>query len=300
MATQTGSLQLAPSRGALSYAITAPSSPGGQQPVVLLSSALCAPLAVWDHVVPHLTGLGFRVLRYDAPGHGASGVPADLASTTFDAVARDVHALLAHLGIQRLHAWVGVSFGAATAVVFAARYPGVVERLVPCGTIACSPAHAGIPDAFGPRVAAARERGNLDTAVEETLERWFGRPWLDAHVDEAGRVRRAMRTTSVDGFEACCAALRSPSFDLRPLAATAGEGVDAALLLVGEKDGGLFTAMKELRTGIETGLRAQGSEAKPAKGAGVDLKVVKNGGHLLFVDGFDSFMGLISEFLTRA
>ncbi|KAI0875951.1 Alpha/Beta hydrolase protein [Hypoxylon argillaceum] len=296
MTTKTDVFQVTPSR-VLSYAITSPSPPppagATHRPFVLLSSALSAPFTIWDPVVPHLLRLGFDVLRHDAPGHGRSGLPANLCSTTFESLAADVHALLAHLRIARLHAWVGVSLGAATAIVFAALYPGVVERLVPCDTLSRSPVNAGTQDGFGARVATAREDGNMRTSIEVTLERWCGRAWLDSHHDEAERARGVMRGTSVDGFDTCCWALRSSSFDLRPLAARAGAHVEAAMLLVGEKDVGLFQTMEELRRGIETGLRS-----RKGQNAAVALKIVRNGGHVCFIDGFASFIDLFTTFLT--
>ncbi|KAI0114315.1 alpha/beta-hydrolase [Nemania sp. FL0031] len=295
MTTTTHLFQVTPSR-AISYAITSstlPSKQNSQRPIILLSSALSAPFTIWDPVVPRLINLGFIVLRYDAPGHGKSGIPPNLSSTTFDSIAQDIYALLAHLRIAKLHAWIGVSLGAATAIVFAARYPGIVERLIPCDTLSRSPINAGTEDGFGARVATAREAGNMDSSIQVTLERWFGRPWLDAHPEERERVRHVMRGTTIDGFETCCAALRSSSFDLRPLTASAGSHVDSALLLVGEKDVGLFQTMEELRRGIEAGVRS-----KKGQSAVVSLKVVRNGGHVLFVDGFESFIDLITKFLT--
>ncbi|KAI0804204.1 zearalenone lactonase [Xylaria sp. FL0064] len=290
MGTKVGSLNLAPSR-ALSYDATSPSE-AGQHPVVLLSSPLCATFAIWDPVVPRLTALGFQVLRYDAPGHGLSGVPPDLSSTTFNSMAQDVHDLLAHLSIRRLHAWIGVSLGAASSIVFAAKYPGIVERLMPCCTISCSPVNAGTADIFTPRVASAREAGSLGGSIDGTMDRWFGRPWLDSHPDETERVRKLMHDTSIDGFETCCAALRSASFDLRPLAATAGGHVDSALLLVGEKDEGVSESMEGLRQGIESGLRSKRGDTVSVK-----LEVVRGGGHVCFVDGFESFLDLVTRFL---
>ncbi|KAI1276806.1 Alpha/Beta hydrolase protein [Xylaria sp. FL0933] len=207
-------------------------------------------------------------------------------------MAQDVHDLLAHLGIRRLHAWIGVSLGAATSIVFAAKYPAVVERLMPCCTISCSPVNAGTADIFTPRVASAREAGSLDASIDGTMDRWFGRPWLDSHPVEAERVRKLMHDTSIDGFETCCAALRSASFDLRPLAATAGSHVDSALLLVGEKDEGLSESMEGLRRGIESGLRSKKGDTMSVK-----LEVVRGGGHVCFVDGYESFLDLVTGFL---
>ena len=303
MATETASFTL-PTGRVIEYATTAPSSgdSGPGAPTVLLANSLCSPLTTWDRVVPRLAALGFRVLRYSPPGHGGSTAPKDLSSTTFDSLADDVRQLLAHLNVAQLHAWIGVSMGAATGVVFAARNPGVVARLVVCDTISCSPANAGTPDVFAPRVEAVRadadpDGGGMRALVEGTLERWFGRAWLDANPAEAERLRAALRTTSADGFETCCAALRSPTFDLRPLAADAGRGVtEGALLLVGENDAGLPQSMEELRRGIEAGVR----EGKKGDGdAVVELKVIKDAGHVCYVDGFEQFCEVVTGFLSR-
>ncbi|KAI1814395.1 alpha/beta-hydrolase [Poronia punctata] len=294
MTTKSYSLSLADSR-VLSYAITSSSSSKNDtssNPYILLSNSLCTPYPLWDNVVPRLTDLGFNVLRYDQPGHGASTAPPkDLSSTTFDSMAADVHALLQHLDIRELHAWIGVSMGAATAVVFAAKYPGIVGKLVVCDTILSSPVNAGSADIFTSRVEAAREAGNLDATIEETLGRWFSRDWLDGNLEERERMRGVMRGTTVDGFETCCAALRSETFDLRRVMKMAGEGVGEALLIVGGNDANLPEVMEELRKGIESGLKGKGRD-------GVLMKVVDNAGHVPFVDGFEQFMEHVTPFLV--
>jgi 3-oxoadipate enol-lactonase len=197
-------------------------------------------------------------VRYDQPGHGSSGVPAsgDLSSTTFETLADDAHALLAHLGITRLFAWIGVSMGAATGIVFAAKYPGIITHFIPCDTISGSGTNLGTADVFAPRVAAARQAGTMEPTINATLERWFGNEWMTNNPQETERMRTLMMTTTLDGFELCCEALRSASFDLRPLAEKAGQGVDSALLLVGSKDANLPQTMEELRAGIEKGLQS--------------------------------------------
>ncbi|KAI6081825.1 zearalenone lactonase [Hypoxylon rubiginosum] len=286
----TASLFTLPSSRVLSYALTRAIS-DSDAPVVLLSNSLCTPFPTWDAVVNKLTASGLSVLRYDPPGHGGSTVPADLSSTTFDDLAEDVHALLRHLGIDRLHAWIGVSLGAATGIVFAAKYPGTVRKLVACDTISCSPANAGIDDVFGPRVAAVRQAGKMDGIIDGTLDRWLGRAWMDAHPDETSRIRELMLSTTIDGFETCCAALRSDTFDLRLKTEAAGQGVEEALFIVGEKDANLPEAMKELRDGVEKGLKTKNASAR------VDFHVVPNAGHVCYIDGFDDFVATVTMFL---
>lgn len=259
-------------------------------PIVLLSNSLCAPLNGWDHVVPVLNKRGFRTLRYDQPGHGGSSAPKNL-DTTFESIADDVNHLLKHLQIPKLHGWIGVSMGAATGIIFAAKYPGLVSKMAICDTISSSPINAGVEDLFGQRVAAAREAGNLDAITQGTLERWFGKEWLESNPEEAARMRSVMSGTTVDGFETCCHALRGKDFDLRPLFTKVGAGVDDALLVVGEKDANLPETMEEMRVKVEEGFKAAGKDKK------IDLVLIQNAGHVCFIDGFDQFVSKVISWL---
>lgn len=261
-------------------------------PVVILSNSLCAPFTGWDHVVSVLNKNGYRTLRYDQPGHGDSSAPKAL-DTTFASIADDVSHLLKTLGISKVHSWVGVSMGAATGIYFVTQYPNVVSKLAICDTISCSPSNAGVDDAFGPRVAAARKDGNMETITQGTLERWFGKDWLEQNPQETERMRSLMLRTSIDGFETCCHALRSDTFDLRPLFGKVGAGVDEAICVVGEKDANLPQTMADMRAKVEEGFSAAG---KPKS---VDLAVIKNAGHVCFIDGFDQFNEVILSFLKQ-
>lgn len=280
-----------PEGRALSFCLSAEPSP--DSPVVLLADSLCADARSWDNVVPVLHNAGLRTLRFDFPGHGASEVPADLSSTTFSSLADDVYALLETLGVAKIHAWLGVSMGAATGIVFVTRYPGIVSRLVACDTISCSFVHEeGGTDVFAPRVAAARKDGNMEGIIDGTLNRWFGEDWMKNNPDETARMRSLMRSTTVDGFETCCAALRSPSFDLRPLFGKVASGVDDVRLVVGAKDANLPQTMNTMREQIEEGFRDAGKEKSVA------LEVIPDAGHVCFIDGFEKFCQVVVPFLS--
>ncbi|KAI0445264.1 zearalenone lactonase [Xylaria telfairii] len=294
--TTQGSLFQLPSGRLLSYSVYEV-KPLHQTRWILLSNPLCASLTIWDDVTEYLAELGYNVLRYDAPGHGGSEVPTDLSSTTFETVADDVYALLRHLDIKTLHAWVGVSFGGATATTFAARYPGVIERLIVCSVSPYSPINAGTPDIFGQRVAAARAAGNLDLTIEQTMNRWFLNR-LQHNPSLWHNVRESMKTTSLDGFETCCFALRHPSFDLRRIAAKAGDNVGSALLLVGQYDS-LREEMEELKKGIERGQRVKSLRSGKGKAPVVELQVVEDAGHVLFVDALVHFTAIIRRFIDQ-
>lgn len=262
---------------------------------MLLSNSLCADQTSWDHVAAELAAKGFRTLRYDQPGHGGSSAPSDLGSTTFESLADDIYALLKHLGLTNGGASVsacGVSMGAATLVYFVAKYPGILNKVVICDTISSSPVNAGGPDLFGQRVAAARKAGSMDEIREQTLGRWFGNDWLAANPEEAARMRSLMTTTTLDGFETCCAALRSSTFDLAPLLPRVAAGCKEALLIVGEKDADLPVKMEDMRKSIEKGFRDAGVQ-KP-----VALKVIANAGHVCYIDGREAFLEALLGFLA--
>jgi 3-oxoadipate enol-lactonase len=68
----------------------------------------------------------YRVILVDLPGHGRSALPA--GRLTVDGMARDVEALLVHLGEGSVHV-VGLSLGACVALALARHVPGRVRSL---------------------------------------------------------------------------------------------------------------------------------------------------------------------------
>lgn len=272
----------------LSYALS--SSPADGR-IVVLANSLAAPFDVWDHVVGFLEGIGFRTLRLNQPGHGDSDAPNPPTKNTFQSMANDVHILLVHLGLKQVYAWIGVSMGAAMGVVFVTSYLNAVQRLIICDTISCSPVNAGTEDLFGARVALAKKEG-MKSIVAGTMERWFGRDWMDANPKEAARVQDIMMSTKVDGFEACCSALSSDTFDLRPLFAKVPTSVEKSYLIVGEKDADLPQEMEKMRAEIEVAAQKASKQEK------VELTIIPNAGHVCFVDNFDVFCKTVKEYLA--
>jgi pimeloyl-ACP methyl ester carboxylesterase len=107
----------------------------GSGPPVVLLHAGGADLTMWDPQAGSLAQQ-FRVIRYDARGHGRSTAPGGPYSTT-----EDLRLLLDRLGVRRAHV-VGISMGAGTALDFAATYPDRVSRLVLVSTSGPPP---GVP-----------------------------------------------------------------------------------------------------------------------------------------------------------
>ena len=179
----------------------------------------------------------------------------------------------------------------STLVYFVAKYPGVLSKIVICDTISTSPVNAGTTDVFGQRIAAARKADSMDDIREGTMDRWFGKDWMAANPAETERMRALMRSTTLDGFETCCAALRSPTFDLAPLLQKVGAGCDDALLMVGEKDADLPVKMEDMRKGIEKGFHSAGKQKQ------ISLKVIEKAGHVPYIDGLEQFTKTLVSFL---
>jgi pimeloyl-ACP methyl ester carboxylesterase len=98
----------------------------GEGENVLLIHGLGANLAFWYPGIASTLSQHYRVILYDLRGHGKSAMPA--SGYTIAHMTRDLHALLKHLGVERLHV-VGHSFGARVAVQYAILYPHQVATL---------------------------------------------------------------------------------------------------------------------------------------------------------------------------
>lgn len=126
-------------------------SRGSGPPVVLLHGG-GLDLSSWDPQVGPLSGT-FRVIRYDARGHGRSTAPAGPFS-----MVEDLRRVLDHLGVRRAHL-VGLSMGAGTAFDFAAQHPERVETLT-LVSVSGPPPGVPLPPGAPPNLTetAGRER----------------------------------------------------------------------------------------------------------------------------------------------
>jgi pimeloyl-ACP methyl ester carboxylesterase len=122
-----------------------------------------------------LGGPAAQLVRLDLRGTGDSAVPADRATYRCDRQVADVEALRAHLGLARIDL-LGHSAGAAIAVLYAARHPDRVNRLV---LVCPSPRVVGveITDADRRQVAELRRDEPWFPTAFAAFERiWAGEP----------------------------------------------------------------------------------------------------------------------------
>jgi 3-oxoadipate enol-lactonase len=241
-------------------------------PWLVLSNSLACNLSMWDPQVVELKG-SFRILRYDQRGHGATEAPA--GRYPFDLLIDDAVALMAALAIPRAH-FAGLSMGGATALALAERHGDRFDRIIVCdSSCASTPATA---QQWEERIVIAREKG-IEALVEPTIARWFPPETVAANPPHLDRVRAMIRSTPVNGFIGCAAALAN--HDFRSQVATVTRPV---LFMVGEKDGTTPAAMRQMHETL------RGSGFVELAGAG----------HISNLDRPDAFTRAVREFLKLA
>jgi 3-oxoadipate enol-lactonase len=206
-------------------------------PWLVLSNSLATNLSLWDAQVAELNR-SFRILRYDQRGHGGTDAPA--GRYTFDLLFDDAIALFDALSIERAH-FAGISMGGVTALGLAKNHADRIDRIVVCDAGAGSTPVTS--QQWEERIAIAREQG-MEALVEPTLARWFPPQIVTANPPYLDKVREMIRTTPVNGFIVCAAALAN--YDIRP-------GLDRldrpALFIVGAQDA-TVPGMREMHAAV--------------------------------------------------
>jgi pimeloyl-ACP methyl ester carboxylesterase len=200
----------------------------GEGPPVVLLHGLTATRRYVVHGSKALARSGYRVVAYDARGHGESGEPSDRSAYSYADMAADLGAVLDSLGLERA-ALVGHSMGAATAIRFALDHPDRVA-----GLVQITPAYDGerTGEELGEwrALADGLESGGVDGFMDaydppisgparDTVMK-FTRQRLERHRDlqaVADALRVVPGSHAFDGLEAL-------------------EGVEAPALVIGSRD----------------------------------------------------------------
>jgi pimeloyl-ACP methyl ester carboxylesterase len=177
----------------------------------------------------HLVRRGYRLIAYDARGHGESSPAPDPAAYEYSDLVGDLASVMERLELER-PVLVGSSMGAATAMAFALEHPERVPALVQI-----TPAYTGARTTrlrveVWDRLAAALERG-VDEFVETAIPDDMPDRWRDV-AREAAR-QRIERHQHLDAVAAALRVVsRSRAFDgLEPLGS-----LDVPTLVVGSRD----------------------------------------------------------------
>lgn len=174
-------------------------------PVIVLSNSLGTNLAMWDAQAPAFSQK-FRVLRYDTRGHGLSGVTQGPYS--IEQLGRDVLALLDSLQIPRA-VFCGISLGGMTGIWLGIQAAERLNGLILCNTAG----RIGTTEGWNARIAKIRESG-MASVAQAVVGRWFTPRFIARAPETAEAARQMLISTRVEGYAACCAAIRET--DMRP------------------------------------------------------------------------------------
>ena len=192
-------------------------------PVLVLSNSLGADLAMWDPQMPALAR-AFRVLRYDSRGSGGSSVSPGPYS--IERLGRDVIGLLDASGIDRAH-FCGLSMGGMTGMWLGIHAPQRLDKLV----LANTAARIGPPEKWNARIERVRE-GGMAAIADAVVAGWFTPAFHGAQPNTVAAMHAMLKRSPVDGYIACCAAVRDAD-QREPIA-----GIGAATLVIsGTHDG---------------------------------------------------------------
>lgn len=191
-------------------------------PLLVLSNSLGTDLRLWDSVLPAL-GSHFRLLRYDARGHGLSSVPP--GPWTIEMLARDVLSLLDHLGIGRC-LFCGISVGGMTGMWLGIHAPGRIDKLVLVNTAA----KIGTEESWNERIRRVETDG-VESIASATVDRWLTPEFRQTNPAQAETMRAMLVGTPAAGYARCAAAIRDEDLtgDLPRIAAP-------TLMVAGNRD----------------------------------------------------------------
>ncbi|WP_266157047.1 3-oxoadipate enol-lactonase [Dyella silvatica] len=170
------------------------------KPALVLSNSIGTTLHMWDGQIAALTE-HFRVLRYDARGHGESDAPAGAYS--MDRLGRDVIELLDALGIARAH-YLGLSLGGLVGQWLGIHAPDRIDQLILSNTSA----HLGPVNEFDARIAAVQTSPDMAAVAQAFLANWFPAHMFEAKHPAIEPFRDMLLSTTPRGLAGSYAAVR--------------------------------------------------------------------------------------------
>jgi 3-oxoadipate enol-lactonase len=191
-------------------------------PALMLSNSLGTNLHMWDDQAGEFAK-HFRLIRYDRRGHGGSGAPPGPYS--MERFGRDVLAVLDALNIEKTN-WCGLSMGGMVGQWLGANAPERIDKLILSNTNY----YYADKSAWADRIRFVREKG-LGQLVDPNMERWFTKEFRANAPQTLARMKEIFLTTNLDGYIACCEAIRDMDFRTSNATITA-----PTLVIVGSKD----------------------------------------------------------------
>jgi len=239
-------------------------------PAIVFSNSLGTDHRLWHRQMAAVEAR-YRVVRYEACGHGVSDPPR--GPVTIERLGLDLLALLDHLDIERAVVC-GCSLGGVIALWLGVNRPERLTGIV----LANTGAKVGTNESWDARIAAVRAGGTV--AVRDQVVGRFLTPEFRARDPETTALVAGMiEATSSDGYIGACEALRAT--DLR---ADASKVRVPALIIGSERDQSTPPELsRELHASIEDS----------------ELVMIADAAHLSNVEQPNVFNSALLEFLAR-
>lgn len=239
-------------------------------PTVLFLGSLGSDLSMWQSQIDALSST-WHVIAVDHRGHGSSPTPP--GPYTMSELGADILALLDALDVHSAH-YVGLSLGGAVGQWLAANHPNRIRSL----TLLCTSSAFLPPQPWLDRAHTVRTDG-LASIAESIVSRWFSAGLLESDQELVDRHVAMVKSTTDEGYAACCEALSTwdGRDDLARITAP-------TLVIAGEEDPATPPAvMQTLSDGI----------------TGSEFHVVAPGAHLANVEQADKVTQLITDHLEK-
>jgi 3-oxoadipate enol-lactonase len=173
-------------------------------PALLLINSIGSTREMWARQMSAFTR-SYRVIRYDARGHGASSVPH--GPYTLEQLGRDALAIIDDVEVPGAHIC-GLSLGGITALWLGLNAADRVRTLV----LANTAARIGTVESWTERINVVHQKG-MSAVADLAMERWFTTAFHQRDPETVHAFRAMVQNCPADGYLGCCAALRDA--DLR-------------------------------------------------------------------------------------
>jgi 3-oxoadipate enol-lactonase len=170
-------------------------------PAVVLHHPLATSLGTWDALTATLNKT-YRVIRFDARGHGASAAPPGPYS--FETLSADVIAVMDHVGAKKAH-FLGLSMGGMIGQYLGLLHPARFHSLTLVSTSSATPA-AG-QALWDERIKNSIELG-MGSVVDGAMQRWVAPSVLAGKPALVQRLKTMITDTPAPGYAGWCGAIR--------------------------------------------------------------------------------------------
>lgn len=245
--------------------------PGTRAPV-FFSHSILSSSAMWAAQVENLVQQGWHVICADTRGHGQSSTTSPQAD--MQTLVSDTVAILDALQLTQVH-YVGLSLGGMSGFGLALQHADRLASILLCDARADAPPDVALP--WDERIVTAQEHG-CQALASATLERWFGKQFLESHPDIRKRLGDIAAATSINGFVACARAIQTLNY-----LPQVGNIRLPTTLIVGSRDGVLPQAMQQLAQRIDNSV----------------YECIDDAGHLPNIDQPEAFDAALLRHLHR-